>query len=44
MADVSTWQAALAVVVFGLLLSIGWQLGVLIYGAVLGLIRRLRGA
>lgn len=42
MPEIAPWQAALAVVVIGLLLSIGWQLGLLIYGAVLGLIRRLR--
>lgn len=41
--EIATWQAALAVVALGALLSIGWQLGLLIYGATLGLIRRARG-
>ena len=41
--EIATWQAAIAVVVVGLLLSIGWQIGLLIYGAVLSLIRRVRG-
>ena len=39
--EMTPWQAALAVVVVGLLLSIGWQLGLLIYGAILGLLQRL---